>query len=197
MPFVGGLFDALVQVRTIHHAADVPALFAQLARIAHPAGRYVLEFASKHHLKAIGRYWLGRQPWSPFALEPVEFAALNFDFHPRWMRDRLAAAGFRPGQPLTVSHFRQPLLKKIVPARWLARLDALIQPTGRWWRLSPSVFVASGAPTGSAPAPPGHFFACPTCRTPLGEPAGAGFSCPGCGRHWAFADGLYDFKTPR
>ncbi len=57
MPFVPGLFDTLVQVRTIHHAADVPALFAQLANIARPGGRYILEYASKRNLKAIFRYW--------------------------------------------------------------------------------------------------------------------------------------------
>ena len=38
MPFVDGLFDTIVQIRTLHHAADVPALFAQLARIAKPGG---------------------------------------------------------------------------------------------------------------------------------------------------------------
>ena len=96
MPFVDGLFETMVQVRTIHHAADVPALFQQLARISHPAGCYILEFASKQHLKAILRYWLRRQRWSPFLPEPVEFAALNFDFHPRWIHRQLVTAGFPP-----------------------------------------------------------------------------------------------------
>lgn len=84
MPFVDGLFDALVQVRTLHHAADVPALFSELARIAHRDATYVLEFASKHNLKAMLRFWLGRQSWSPFQEQPVEFVELNFDFHPDW-----------------------------------------------------------------------------------------------------------------
>ena len=54
MPFVSGLFDTMVQVRTIHHAADVPSLFGQLARIARPKGAYILEFANKL-FSAIGR----------------------------------------------------------------------------------------------------------------------------------------------
>ena len=47
MPFVAGLFETIVQIRTLHHAADVAAVFAQLARIARPQASYVLEFASK------------------------------------------------------------------------------------------------------------------------------------------------------
>ena len=74
MPFVAGLFETLVQIRTIHHAADVPALMAQLARIARPHGQYILEFANKKNLKAIFRYLLRRQNWSPFTPEPIEFA---------------------------------------------------------------------------------------------------------------------------
>src|SRR5687768_9820421 len=96
MPFVAGLFQTMVQVRTIHHAADVPALFQELARIARPGGCYVLEFANKQNVKAILRYLLRRQQWSPFSPEPVEFVKLNFDFHPRWMRRQLQTAGFHP-----------------------------------------------------------------------------------------------------
>jgi len=198
MPFVDGLFGSLVQVRTIHHAADVPALFAELARIAAPQGRYVLEFASKRHLKAILRFWLGRQPWSPFAPEPVEFVELNFDFHPHWMRRQLDQAGFRHQRTLTVSHFRLPLLKRLVPARLLAGLDGLAQWTGPFWQLTPSVFYASASPASATAAPPGAFFACPTCRTPLGDPQGELLTCPNwsCRRRWFAVDGLYDFKEP-
>lgn len=196
MPFVDGLFETLVQVRTIHHAADVPALFGQLARIAKPGGNYILEFASKRHLKSILRYWVGRQRWSPFQLAPVEFVELNFDFHPRWMRTELAKAGFGPGRMLTVSHYRLPMLKRIVPLELLVQMDSLAQWSGNWWQLTPSVFVASRAPSDGPTAAAGSFFACPECLTPLGEPDGGVLCCANdaCGRSWGIVDGLYDFK---
>ena len=106
MPFVAGLFNAMVQIRTLHHAADAPALFRELARIARPSGHYILEFANKQNLKAILRYALRRQNWSPFDREPVEFVALNFDFHPRWIREQVTGAGFTPSKTLAVSYFR-------------------------------------------------------------------------------------------
>lgn len=198
MPFVAGLFAAMVQIRTLHHAADAPALFSQLARIARPEGTYVLEFASKRNLKAIARYAARRQDWSPFAEEPVEFVELNFDFHPRWIWDRLQEAGFLPGRMLTVSHFRLGFLKKLMPTSWLVTMDAGAQLTGNWWQLSPSVFVQNRHPSWGAPAKPGAFFACPTCETPLGEVKNGRLPCPNpaCQHTWRVEDGLYDFKEP-
>src|SRR3990170_3268584 len=58
---------------------------------------------------------LGRQKWSPFTLEPVEFVELNFDFHPKAVRNWLRELGFETERTLTLSHFRVGLLKRIVP----------------------------------------------------------------------------------
>lgn len=202
MPFVEGLFEAMVQIRTLHHAADVPALFAELRRIARPGGTYLLEFANKRNLKAILRYLLRRQSWSPFAPQPVEFVELNFDFHPRWIRQQLQASGFTPGQTLSVSHFRLDLLKRTLPNHLLVALDSAIQWTGSLWQFSPSVFIRSLHPTSGVVSAPGTFFACPRCQTPLrtggftADEAGEPLLCSGCGTEWPVADGLYDFKQP-
>lgn len=196
MPFVNGLFQTIVQIRTLHHAADAPALFDELARIAHPHGTYILEFANKRNLKAIGRYWLNQQSWSPFTPEPIEFVELNFDFHPRWIRDELTQAGFRPGKELTVSHFRVGALKRLVPTPWLTSLDAALQNTASLIKLTPSIFVQSQHPTQGSPSKPGHFFACPKCYTPLIEDESEQLICAGCDAQWGKQDGLYDFKEP-
>ena len=198
LPFVDRLFATLVQVRTLHHAADAPALFRELSRVARPDAEYVLEFASKRNLKAMLRYAAGRQAWSPYDPEPIEFVPLNFDFHPDWIRARLSEAGFAPGRTLTASHFRFAPLKRVAPTGLLVALDSALQRTGGRLQLTPSVFVHSRRTRPGPVAPPEAFFACPTCRTPLGEPAGGALACanPACGRHWRVEDGLYDFKEP-
>lgn len=196
MPFVAGLFETIVQIRTLHHVADTPALFAQLARIARPNGQYILEFANKHNLKAMLRYALGRQSWSPFTLEPVEFVKLNYDFHPRWIRQQLQQAGFRPGRMLTVSHYRFAPLKKVLPTGLLAWMDAWAQWSGNWWQVTPSVFVHNTHPVTGEIAAPNTFFACPTCFTALGAEENGRFPCSACGAVWSVTDGLYDFKEP-
>ncbi len=71
----------------------------------------------------------------------MEFAPLNFDFHPQAIRRWLTELGFRIETTLTVSHFRLGLLKRILPAGWLAALDGLFQPTGAFVQLTPSVFL--------------------------------------------------------
>jgi ubiquinone/menaquinone biosynthesis C-methylase UbiE len=196
MPFVDGLFDTLVQIRSLHHTAEPAALFDQLARIGRPGGNYVLEFANKKNLKAILRYALRRQSWSPFEADPVEFTHLHYDFHPAWVRERLRNAGFTTGQALSVSYFRVPFLKRFVPTPWLVGIDSLMQHTGQLWQLSPSVFMHNHVPSNGRPAPAGHFFACPKCTTPLEDEGHSSLSCGGCGLKWAVEDGLYDFKTP-
>lgn len=199
MPFVRGLFETMVQIRTLHHAADVPTLFQELARIARPNGRYILEFANKQNLKAILRYGVRRQAWSPFTSEPIEFVPLNFDFHPQWIRQQLTAVGFTPRTMRTVSHFRFGGIKKTVPTKWLVALDVQAQKTGNWWQLAPSVFVDIQHPAVGNLADPHTFFACPTCKTPLPTPhdrQNTILICPNknCGYQWSVRDNLFDFK---
>jgi hypothetical protein len=168
-------------------------------RIARPKGDYVLEFANKHNMKAMLRFWLRRQTWSPFTQEPVEFAEMNFDFHPAWMRQQLEEAGFIPGRTLAVSHFRIPVLKQVVPNGLLSGLDRFLQPTGSWIKVAPSIFVHNQVGEIGTAAPAGNFFACPHCRTALGDVIIENqLVCPNpdCGRIWAVSDGLYDFKEP-
>jgi SAM-dependent methyltransferase len=195
LPFVDNLFDVLTMVRVMHHLANVPCALAELQRVMRPEGVAILEHASKQHLKAIVRWLLRRQTWNPFDPQPVEFAELNFDFHPHWVRQQLTAAGFWAETTRSVSHFRIPLLKKLVPPHWLATLDSMAQPTGQWWQLTPSVFVRARAQKTSV-EPPEGFFSCPICRSASLLPQAKALVCAGCGRHWRTDGGIYDFRTP-
>jgi len=196
LPFAPGLFDTTTMIRTLHHMADAPQALRQVRQVLQPKAAFILEFANKQNIKAILRYLLRRQDWSPFSLEPVEFAALNFDFHPRAVRAWLAESGFAIQRQLTVSHFRSGILKRRVPLRWLVQMDALAQQTGNLWQLAPSVFVRSTA-VGDTPTPPeGAFFRCPACgHFPLAEESGSQ-ACGACIRRWALQDGIYDFRQP-
>ncbi|MBN1261327.1 MAG: class I SAM-dependent methyltransferase [Anaerolineae bacterium] len=195
-PFVPGLFDTLTMIRTLHHAVDAATVLAGVAEILAPGGAFVLEFANKHNLKALARYLLRRQKWSPFALEPVEFVDLNFDFHPRWIWQQLEALALQRETVRTVSHFRIGWLKRLMPVSWLVKLDALAQPTGAWWQWSPSVFARSRASTQKPGAQPGTFFACPACGEPLGAPPQAAFTCPQCSKVWQREGAIYNFRDP-
>jgi SAM-dependent methyltransferase len=196
LPFATGLFDTVTMVRAIHHARDAAQVFHGISEIMVPDGFFVLEFANKRNLKAIARWLLRQQKWNPFKIAPYEFAELNFDFHPRWIDNRLAQAGFTVQARRSVSHFRLALLKRIVSARLLARLDGLLQSSGQWWQFTPSVFVKSQAQPRRAPAEDTGFFRCPICRSTRLAQTPSVMHCQDCHRAWPIHAGLYDFKNP-
>jgi ubiquinone/menaquinone biosynthesis C-methylase UbiE len=200
LPFREGIFDAATMIRVLHHMADAPLALRQIRRVLHTGSAFILEFANKQNIKAILRYWFRRQDWNPFSREAVEFAALNFDFHPAAVREWLDQAGFEVQRQLTVSHFRIGLLKRLLPTSLLVSLDSAIQFTGQWWQLTPSVFVASQA-IGDTPRPekalalePAALFCCPACGRDLLFEEADTLSCSSCNRSWPVVNGIFDFR---
>jgi hypothetical protein len=124
------------------------------------------------------------------------------------MRARLREQGFEVERTRTVSHFRVPLLKRLVPAHALAALDGAAQWTGEGWTLTPSVFVrarrvhtrdtrARHAVRKASGDSPSQGFRCPACGGGRWLETRSELSCQGCGARWAIEDGIYDFKTAR
>ncbi|MEW5830157.1 MAG: class I SAM-dependent methyltransferase [Chloroflexota bacterium] len=196
LPFVDGLFDGATMIRTLHHMADAPRALAQVRAVLRFGAVFILEFANKQNLKAILRWLLRRQDWDPFAPEPVEFVELNFDFHPKTVRNWLTEIGFRVEQILTVSHFRMGRLKRLVPTSILVFFDSLAQWTGRLWQLTPSVFLSAYAAGRAVQAEEGAFFKCPDCGHAGLDEKTDHLRCGGCGKKWAIRDGIYDFRHP-
>ncbi len=201
LPFVDGLFDAATMIRVLHHMADAPKALGQVSNVLAAGGTFILEFANKLNIKAILRFWLGRQDWNPFTLEPVEFVKLNFDFHPIAVRNWLKELGFHIEKSLTLSHFRMGLLKRIVPIGVLVFLDSMLQWTGAWIQVTPSVFVRSNL-EGRDDIPPYRqdniisYFKCPDCgHSPL-EDNHSFLECSHCRKQWEVEDGIYDFREP-
>lgn len=193
LPFASAVFDAATMIRTLHHMADARRALDQVRQVLGAGAVFILEFANKQNLKAILRYGLRRQNWSPFSPEPVEFAALNFDFHPGTVRAWLQLSGFAVERQLTVSHFRMGLFKRLLPLKLLVGMDSLAQLTGNLWQLTPSVFTRSRAVGGEAPG--GELlFRCPACgHGPLPAEAAA-IHCPACGQVYPYQGGIYDFR---
>jgi ubiquinone/menaquinone biosynthesis C-methylase UbiE len=197
LPFRDRQFDAATMIRTLHHMSDAPKALGQIQNVLQPGAIFILEFANKLNLKSILRYWLGRQNWNPFTLEPVEFVELNFDFHPQAIRNWLGALDFSIEKILAVSHFRLGILKRLVPAGLLAALDGLFQPTGAFWQFTPSVFVKArkaGAESNFIPANFIDLFKCPDCGSEKLQEKDTHLLCPDCAARWAVNDGIYDFR---
>jgi SAM-dependent methyltransferase len=196
MPFAPGLFDAAVMVRVLHHMADAQAALNGIRHAMRRNGTFLLEFANKQNLKAILRWLLRLQNWSPFDTQPVEFVKLNFDFHPQYIWGALSKASFKAGRRLTVSHFRIGFVKRWAPTFLIVALDSLFQLTGGWWQLTPSVFVANKAEGEDIANTQNAFWCCPECRSVDMREEPKQVVCSSCGRKWAIVNGVYDFKEP-
>jgi len=193
LPFAANAFDVAIQCRVIHHLADAPAALQQIRNSLTPGATFVLEFANKQNLKAMLRYLLRRQSWSPYAHEPIEFVKLNFDFHPAYIDAALRKVGFTPKRRLAVSSLRLGLIKSLLPLSAMIALDRLIQPTGGVLPISPSIFVENQVPGERIPvAPLEAMFKCPTCGANVRR-EGDVMICSSNHR-WAIHDGIYDFK---
>ena len=201
MPLADGTLDALVMVRVMHHLADVPAALARLQPLLHQRSTAVLEYANKRNLKAVLRWLTRRQPWSPFDPAPLEFVAMNFDFHPGWMAAKLNNAGLRVDERFGASHFRLRALKRRLPAHMLARLDSHLFRIGGKFPLAPSIFVRATTPDAAerpqCEASPAQLFRCPACAAhPLAAMGPTQLQCPACARQYGQTDRIWDFKLP-
>jgi ubiquinone/menaquinone biosynthesis C-methylase UbiE len=195
LPFVDGLFDAATMIRTFHHMAAPQVALSQVRRTMQGGAIFILEYANKQNLKAILRYLLRRQTWSPFSLQSVEFEKLNFDFHPKMVRSWLKETGFTLERQLAVSYFRLEGLKRHLPLNLLTRMDAMLQPSGNWCQLSPSVFTRSCASGDMQRAPEGKFFKCSICGSENLNPHGPRLICQGCSWEWPIREGVFDFRA--
>jgi len=206
LPFRPAKFDGVSMIRTIHHMSNVNAVLRQVAHVLSPGGTFILEHANKRNMKAIVRYALRRQTWSPYNHEPHEFVELNFVFHPHYMRDMLALNGFDIQTRMPVSFFRLGALKKWMPLNLMVNADALLQRTGAL--ISPSIFIKATRRSelphpkdfGSHQLPTkpvmefDPLFACPTSGGPLIREGDSLVSIV-TGLHYAIRDGIYDFKV--
>ena len=198
LPFIKGLFDTATMIRVLHHMTDAPKALEQVRNVMQLDGTFIMEFANKLNLKSMLRYWLGRQTWSPFTPEQVEFARLNFDFHPKTVRNWLTNLGFRIEKTLTVSHFRIGWLKRIMPPGLLAGLDSIFQWTGMVAQYTPSVFLRAKVAGQSASSQEqkgiSSYFKCPECgHAPLVITVEQ-ILCPACKHKWLISGGIYDFR---
>lgn len=196
LPLHAGICDAATIIRVLHHMQDVPKIFAEVRRILAPNSTFLLEFANKRNLKAMLRYALRKQDWNPYDLAPVEFVELNFDFHPRYIAQELARAGFATKKRLPVSFFRLGLFKKL-PTSFLVGLDALLQHTPLF--ITPSIFTLNiSDKTGVNQVDvhtPEAMFRCPRTGENLVR-HGDEMVAEKSGLRYAIRDGIYDFKAP-
>ena len=57
LPFQNGVFDGATMIRTLHHMAEPRLALEQVRNVLKENSIFILEYANKHNLKAIFRYF--------------------------------------------------------------------------------------------------------------------------------------------
>ena len=133
--------DVVVCVRLLHHLEDPRPVLREIGRVLRPGGTLVLEVANKRNAKAIARWLLRRQAWSPFAPGPATYRPLHHDHAPADLERWLAEAGLRIERRRTVSLFRARPVTARFHAATLVRLERPLQSLLAPLTPGPSLFV--------------------------------------------------------
>jgi len=139
--------DLVSIVRVFHHIPHLQPVFVEITRILKPGGFLLLEFANSLNFKArIASLITGQ----PILLIPQEKrSTINIrrqsipfvNHHPAHINQLLNNYGFRVQKTLSVSNFRSPFLKKLIPIKFMLFLESLFSSLLSVFYFGPSIFI--------------------------------------------------------
>jgi ubiquinone/menaquinone biosynthesis C-methylase UbiE len=118
----------VAMIRVMHHLPEPAAALAEIARVLKPGGCAVIEVANSAHAVNQVRYLARREPIPAAACDlglPGEIPFVNH--HPGTVAGQFRAAGLQVRRKLSVSNFRHPVLKQVIPARTLLAAERVAQ----------------------------------------------------------------------
>ena len=150
LPIDSDKADVVLMIRIAHHLEEPEKAFLEAHRILRTGGFLILEFANKIHFRARLRAVVGgslsfgrdRTPREQRSLANIEAGKINFlNHHPRQIRKDLEKSGFVVIGFLSVSNFRSPIVKKLLPSPLLLLLEKHLQKPLAKIFFGPSIFV--------------------------------------------------------
>jgi ubiquinone/menaquinone biosynthesis C-methylase UbiE len=133
LPFDDNSIDLAMVVRIIHHLPDPVPAFQEIHRVLKKDGYFLIEFANyvnfknrvKHAVK------LQKMPTEPVDIRSeenkIEGEIPFVNHNPKTVRKQLAQTGFKLEKTLSVSNFRSPTLKKVLPKSALVKMEKAVQ----------------------------------------------------------------------
>lgn len=147
---IGNIADLVIMVRVIHHIDNADSAFEALNKIIKRGGYLILEFANKKHAKAVITSLLRGNFGSIESYEASDIRSAQnkngntlpfLNYHPEIIEKLLETHGFEVIDKRSVSNFRSPLAKSIIPLNLLLTLEKLMQKPLAFFDFGPSIFV--------------------------------------------------------
>ena len=129
LPYEDGEVDFAMVVRVIHHLPDPVPAFKEIYRVLEKDGYFLIEFANYANFKNRIKHAVKFQK---MPVDPVDIRTKDSDIpfvnhNPKTVKKQLAQTGFKLEKVLSVSNFRSPTLKKILPKSMLVKLEKASQ----------------------------------------------------------------------
>lgn len=138
LPFKDGEVDLVMVVRVIHHLPNPLPAFKEIHRVLEKDGYFLIEFANYANFKNRIKYAVKMKK---LPVDPVDIRSAHnkrddeipfVNHNPKTVRHQLAQSGFKLERTLSVSNFRSPTAKKIIPKSLLVKMEkALQQPLAK------------------------------------------------------------------
>jgi len=148
LPVEDNSFDVALMVRVAHHLPDLEKMITEVKRILKPEGYFIMEFANKMHFKnrleALIKFnFIFFRSHLPENLKTKRNATPFFNYHPNQIKTLLLSHDFKIIKSISVSNFRHPWLKKLIPLKLLLKMENLRQEISLHQNLylGPSIFV--------------------------------------------------------
>jgi len=131
LPIKPETFDLVSMIRVSHHLTQLAPTFKEINRVLKPRGHLLLEFANSANFKTQLYHLFSDIPQIPIekrSLTNIHKQTIAFvNHHPRTILKLLDQSGFIIENTLSVSNFRSPILKKLIPQIILLFLETISQ----------------------------------------------------------------------
>lgn len=224
LPFKPESFDAGMMIRVIHHIEKPKTVFKEISSIFTDDGIFILEFPNKTHIKAIFKALFtlnfelifSKKPY----LQPSKGAnegtngkaeGIIYNYHPRFVSRKLKRNDFRIKRRFSLSFFRIPFIKKVLPIKVLMFFEKIFQAIFFWTQITPSIIYltkkdhsANSSKNQDSNSDNQLQFkaneildilCCPKCKGEL-EYKGTKLHCSGCNLDFDTKGRIYDLRYP-
>ncbi len=146
LAFKDNSIDLLMMVRVLHHIPDPQVELAEVSRVLSDDGYAIIEVANSAHALNRMKYLLKgkRIPLKPIDLRSQKHRTESdipfVNHNPNTIIRQFMYAGLKVERTLSVSNFRSPTLKKMVPRSVLLSLEKGLQVPLKRLYFGPSIF---------------------------------------------------------
>ena len=198
MPFKNFTFDFAISIRLLHHLTQPQNFFDEISRILTPQSFFILEYANKRNLKRMGKFLIRKGTENPFFYEPSMIGKNIYNFHPKFISDKLKLAEFEILKILSVSNFRLNFIKNIINPEILSRIDNIVQLPLGLIKTGPSIFVLSQKRDEKIKKISSAIekipWKCIYCKSDIIDEKEDELICNQCGAKFPIIGGIYDFR---